>query len=174
MSNTKKMRSVYSRDEWQTPEYLNAVKAIRELAEADNGPALARVALADGLNPWQPDGIKPGLTRYMKENDLAISGGRRCVQRLRGKQCGYGRRSFACECDPPGADHSVLFVKDGRPYSYVYQPYHFRTEDIIALAEFCQRTGLQAEFDIFADWHYPANILSIVITASKPGGVNGS
>lgn len=102
---------------------------IRELAEEDLSMAQSvfRCAVADLMRP-----------KGLKESP------RRSWERLLGKIDREG-----LEEKLPGSDHDSLWLKDGKPYVYVMQPYGIDMERLEKLIQICKKNN----FTFFIDAH---------------------
>lgn len=82
-----------------------------------------------------------------------------CALRLLGKHM----RKHDCACLPPGADHPVLWRKNGKPVLFSFEPYGLSSERSLGLIEFCARHGL--EFHIDARWgaYYPGQTVCVML-----------
>lgn len=128
-------------------QWINAVELLRTL-EAD----YLEEACAEVLAPfWRK--------AYVERWQVTPAGGRRCVQRLLGKRC---IRHDPEECRPPGDDHATLWTRNGRPFSYTFEPYGLSFADLAALVRFCDTYGLQARIDT-ESWYYPGTTLLVEI-----------
>jgi len=72
------------------------------------------------------------------------------------------------DMNPPGRDHSSVFNKDGKPYSFVTQPYRLSYETLKKAIAFCEKHGY--ELKIFpASWYfYGRTIMMEYKNARKP------
>ncbi len=132
-----------------TPEYLRAVAVLNGLESADQRTrAYAQASYAE---------IKAA---YIERHGLKPTTGAKCVCRLISKD---GR----CHCNGsmivPGSDHSSLWLKDGKPYVYVTQPYHLDFKILQELIRFCDDNGLTASISPDYAWHFPGSILFVEI-----------
>ena len=88
-----------------------------------------------------------------------------CLCRLLGKQCReFG--STACVNAPPGSDHASLWLRDGKPAVFVYQPYGLT--EVAELGEFCLARGLTCTIATWPAWHNPGSVLHIEIAKKAP------
>ena len=99
--------------------------------------------------------------QWARENNLKPAGGFTCVQRLLGKQCGISRQK-SCDCQPPGTDHPSLWLKDGKPYYYISQPYHFEMATLGELNVFCQQHGLEYRITTWPSFYYPSGTMFVL------------
>ena len=86
-----------------------------------------------------------------------------CVQRLLGRHCrtGYGK---SCECHPPWSDHATMWIRNGKAYCYIFQPYGWNELKAQDLTRFCEKHGLTFSVDPESSWHRPGSTTLIVIT----------
>lgn len=63
-------------------------------------------------------------------------------------------------------DHEAMFVKDGKPYLYVSQPYGLFPDEARALARDCKLVGLKFRVSRFG-WHAPGRVLLIEVYNPK-------
>lgn len=63
-------------------------------------------------------------------------------------------------CSIPGRDHESLWLFNGKPSVYVYQPYDL---DIGKLHEYCQRYGLVPRVASHPAWHFYGNVLFVAL-----------
>ena len=131
----------------RTPEWLPTVEALVRLGEHAT-PAFAEATATHRL------------LRYAQKWGLKRSRGTPCVQRLLARRC-----SEDCEDHrPPGADHVSFWLRDGKPYSYVFQPYGIGPEQFRDLAAFAERVGLDVSIEALASWHYPGDTVLVELT----------
>lgn len=132
-----------------SPGYQKAVAALRELPDTDQrARAYAQSVYAESLEA------------YTNKRGLKPTTGTRCVCRLISKD---GR----CHCNGsmivPGRDHSSLWLKDGKPYVYITQPYHLDFKTLQELVSFCDDNGLTVSISPDYAWHFPGSILFVEI-----------
>lgn len=96
--------------------------------------------------------------------------GHACIARLLGRQCKVGYDPHGANynsrppCHPPGDDHASLWLKDGKPAIYVFQPYSLGDKTIRELMEFCEKWGLSARINSMPSWHFPGVVLTVELT----------
>lgn len=97
---------------------------------------------------------------------LKKSGGHPCIARLLGKRCWYGGHGSydSPPCSPPGADHASLWIRDGKPIAYVFQPYGLTNDTLHELLAFCDRWGLDVNIDTWPAGHFPGAVLWVELT----------
>jgi len=69
----------------------------------------------------------------------------------------------------PGCDHTMLWVKDGKPVLFTMQPYNMDADDYEALNRFCEKYGLTYRTES-RSWHLPGVSTLIVITPKPKRG----
>lgn len=147
----------------RTPDYLEAVEALRRLAAAGGSPERAFAeAVAEDYE-----------AHYAEANGLKRSSGRPCARRLTGGRCAnhedHGHDyhlaypSLRDPCTVPGADHSVLWLKDGKPARFTTQPYGLSWETLRELVRYCEDRGLEAHIDARMAWHFPTQTILVEI-----------
>jgi len=104
------------------------------------------------------------MKRQFLSDGLKPTKGYICIRRLAGLQCRlgsfYGRR---CECTHNLWDHTELFIKDGKPYALVTQPYHLGNAELTALLVMCEKYSLEISMNGHS-WYFPGIALCVVIT----------
>lgn len=63
---------------------------------------------------------------------------------------------------PPGADHSRLWIKEGRAFSYTFEPYGMSKERMEALNCYCDEHGLDYRLT-GRSWWNPGDTLLIEV-----------
>jgi hypothetical protein len=88
-----------------------------------------------------------------------------CVCRLLGKVC---KRFGVSDClnAPPGCDHPSLWLRNGKPVTFVFQPYGLCNADVEKLGAFCRERKLELEVSTWPAWHYPGSVLHVEISKS--------
>lgn len=97
-------------------------------------------------------------------NGLTVSPSAACCLRLIGRRCSH----VGHDCQPPGADHSYLLLKDRAPYAFVTHPYGLDDGTVQALVQYCNRLGLSFWMDASGSWWFPGATLAVVIR-KRPG-----
>lgn len=131
-----------------TPEYKNAVDTLKGLHFSLRGRAYAQAVYDETM------------AAYIKRHDLKPTTGRQCVCRLISKD---GRCHCGGSMIVPGRDHSSLWLKDGKPFVYVTQPYFMNHKTIKQLLDFCEANGLTLSISADHGWHFPGATLFIEI-----------
>lgn len=145
-----------------TDLYSRAVKALSLLCMAEGADAALR-AYAEAT--WEEH-----QKQYAKKYGLKLSNGRICLARLLGKKCDYHSDHSGIPCRPPGADHDSLWLKDGKPYVYVSQPYGLSAREMRELVSMCDRHGLEAYASAWPSWHFPGAVLTVEIKRKAETG----
>ena len=104
---------------------------------------------------------------YIDRSDgkLKLMSGTVCAQRII-KKCRHNP-SNGDKCDPPSADHYSLWSQNGKPYSYVSQPYHIEHEDLKSLYEYAEKNGLFVHVRADKSWYYPGHSLFVELKKKK-------
>lgn len=135
-----------------SPEFTAVVDALRPLGEH-----MAVVAYAEATH----DAVKRDwmASRGLKPSTL----GHGCIRRLLGKRCTYERADDdGPPCEPPGADHSSLWYRDGKAAVFLTQPYGpLSGSQLAALVSFADRWGLVLLVDTWPAYHYPGRTLAV-------------
>ncbi len=140
-------------DKERTDQFVQAVKALHRVIEAQGSDAAARAYAEATAESYHEVFAK---SRGLKESD-----GRLCIQKLLGRQCNFQ------DCSPPGGDHDTLWLKDGRPALYLMQPYGLGWNKMRELIAFCLRHGLRADVDVWPSFHFPGHVLSVCLVKSE-------
>jgi hypothetical protein len=135
--------------------YRNAFDALTALVEAEGTDAALRAYAEVTWEAYQK--------QYAEKFGLKLSSGRTCLARLLGKRCNPDSDRCGIPCHPPGVDHASLWLKDGKPYSYVYQPYGLSMQALRELVAMCERYGLECSIDTWPSWHFPGAVLTVEI-----------
>lgn len=100
---------------------------------------------------------------YTEGLQLKRTTGSQCIQRLKGKRCKYDG-----ECDHivPGNDHPKLWLKDGQPYSYTFEPYSLSSRKVNELVEFCERNDF-VFYITNESMHFPTGTLFVEIVTKE-------
>lgn len=146
--------SSFIEEKQRTPEYDRAVAALRALPAELTTRAFAEATCAAREEAW--------ARRY----GLKRSSGHSCVARLLGKRCRYGeyKAGDAPPCRPPGSDHADLWIKNGKPAVYTFQPYGLSYDTLKKLLDFCERWGLEVHIDTWPAGHFPGSVLWVEVT----------
>lgn len=135
------------------PEQVEVIKAIDKLME---------ISGFDMVKRTYAQAIYQDLKRGWAESlGLKQFTGRPCVHKLLGQKC-LGGESFSLI--PPYTDHPSLWLKDGKPFCLVSQPYGLSMLQIEEIGEFCHKHGLEFEINSWPGWHFPHAVLFITFT----------
>lgn len=140
----------------RTPSYETAVVALRRLSEED--PDLMGRAFAE---------VDSDITKKWVTKGLRRSSGSQSHLRLLGKN-----PRLRAELDqhlPFFADHTDLWLKEGRPFSWTTQPYSMSADGIKELAGLID-LGLDATISAHRSWHFPGSTVMIELQKSKASG----
>lgn len=85
-----------------------------------------------------------------------------CLTRLTAEGC---RRAGDTCHHLRGADHTSLWMKDGKPHIYVTQPYDLSLKRLDEMFRVCRRLGLTLRVDSAIAWHAPGAVLVEVLRA---------
>jgi len=148
----------------RTEAYLAAIKALRDLIEAEGLNKANRAYAEASAETIQESFAKiEGATR---------AGGRMCMRRLLGKKCTVGypseiRDGASHECVPPGSDHVSLWNKDGKASMLVSQPYDLSYRTLKEMLAFCEDHGLEVDISTYPTWHFPGQVLGVIWRKAK-------
>jgi hypothetical protein len=76
-------------------------------------------------------------------------------------------------CQPPGSDHSTLWLRGGRPEVFVTQPYNWGDDTAQAAVAFAREHGLRFTIRPDLSWHYPGHTMLVLwrrAAETKPEG----
>ena len=104
---------------------------------------------------------------YAQSRNLREAHGRVCALRLTGNHCGYASERGCPDCWPPGCDHPRLWIKDGKPYVFTFEPYRLSLRDLRELVAYCDRLGLAAEIS-GQSWHNAGDTFLIELRRAVP------
>ncbi len=130
----------------RTAEYIAAVEAMGRLSPDHAHRAWAEATSEASMKAW--------ATRY----GVNRSSGHICIQRVIGKNCKY-RGVIGKSCMPPMADHCSLWLKGGKPYVFVSQPYPSSAIDLVVAFEFARENKLALRIGTWPSWHFPGSVL---------------
>ena len=137
--------------------YLNAVAALRALLEESGDPDVVRRAYAEAV--W--DAIRD---EWYTKAGLRPTRGYHYPGRLLGKSAGdFDREDPEAPPWPPGNDHGSLWLKDGKPAVYVFEPYMLTWETLQELVAYGQRWGFRIDVRADRAWHFPGATLSVTV-----------
>lgn len=140
----------------KSADYIRVVNMLRALPDED----AAHRAFAEATHESR-------LLKWAKQRELKRSDGHACIARLLGRRCMMldprPRNQEGPPCTPPGADHSDLWIRGGKPVVYTTQPYQLSHKHLVELVEFCNRWGLEVKVDTWPGGHFPGSVLWIEI-----------
>lgn len=61
-------------------------------------------------------------------------------------------------------DHAQLWLKDGKPYIFTFQPYELDNKRMKQLVEYCEKYGLEFVMHTTPAFHFPSAVLWIEVT----------
>jgi hypothetical protein len=67
----------------------------------------------------------------------------------------------------PGSDHTSIWMKDGKIYSIVTQPYAIYGDKLAELVDFARKNSLNVAISARDSWHYPGHTLLVEITGQQ-------
>ena len=157
---TSKFQSISSE------KFRHTVIAIQELV-SEEGLECAKRAYAEAIH----DSIR---NEYQLQNNLTPStDGHVCVYRLKGvEKCPdkYNGTGVAkCELRVPIADHLSEWLKDGKTYSIVSQPWSISFSEMKELISFCDSHQLKAYISANHAWDFPGKRLFIEFQPGRSG-----
>jgi len=65
-------------------------------------------------------------------------------------------------CEPPGADHSVLLLRDRRPYAFVTEPYSLDDKTLRQMLDYADNHDLQLSITGFSP-HFPGRTVLVMM-----------
>jgi len=166
MSNAKmpvdfRPRLFVDRDR-RTPAYVKAVDALRAVGDVD----LAARAAAEAT--WHGR-----LMAWASREGLTPSKSHACVARLLGKRCPWSLREPKPghpPCRPPGADHPLLWLRNGKPAVYTFEPYGMSLDTLRELVAFCDRWGLDLHISGWPAGWFPGATVWVELRVAGTGG----
>ncbi len=155
-----------------SPTYLQALSALHKLMEEEGGDFVRR-ACADVT--WEDNKQIFAEREGLKEAEIPD------IERLTGKSSDKKFLKLFEESSPsfedflklseepvlPADDHSSMWLKNGKAYSYVSQPYGLCLEDTKKLINFCDEHTLDLSIKAWPSWHFPGRVLTIEVTKQK-------
>ncbi len=145
--------------------YSQAVEALLALVEAEGADAALRVY---AQATWEEY-----YRQYAEKHGLKLSAGHPCLSRLLGKRCSQKSDYSGVPCYPPGADHDSLWLKDGKPYAYITQPYCLTLNAMRDLVAMCDQYGLDVNIRTWPSWHFPGGVLTMEIKRKTESEIEG-
>lgn len=101
------------------------------------------------------------MASYIERRGVKPSSGWCFLERLTGRRAVRDPVSFAW------IDHRSLWLKDGKPYSYVTQPYGLSLSDLKQIVSYCDEHGLDVFVDAGLSWHYPGTTVAVEFTRKQ-------
>ncbi len=138
-----------------SPEQAEMIRAIDKLLKVSDLDTVQR-AYGHAIQPEL-------LNQWAKGLGLKRSPGQVCFKRLLGKSCSFDIH----RCVPPCTDHPSLWLKNGKPYCLISQPYNLSMSDIETIGKFCHQHGLEFEISSWPGWHFPHAVLFVTFKAKK-------
>jgi hypothetical protein len=126
----------------------------------------------DGMRAWdarfapQPDERRDAAAKSAwatREGVKQDPSGHACLRRLT-DEAGAERHAGPC-VHLPGADHSSMWMKEGKAHIYVTQPYDLTLERLEEMFRVGRRLGLTLRVDSAVAWHNPMAVLIEVLRA---------
>lgn len=144
----------------RTPLFETALKAIRELQEAEGAGAVEDVC-AEASSPLkQAAFLSREKVKRREANHV-------CPDRLKGaKRCSGDWRTDGTHERMPGSDHIDEWTKDGETYAITSQPYGLSYDDLKKIVVYCESNSLQAEIRA-GSWHFPGRTLLLKYERAK-------
>lgn len=136
---------------YRSPGYEKAVAALAALRKED--PTLMTAAYAEASSTF----IR---LAYRNSRRLRRSPGRNVFERLLGKQTYHN-------VFRPWMDHPSLWLKDGKPFTFVCQPYRLSLDDIREIVRYCDAHDLDLDICSGWSWHYPGRTLFIELSKKE-------
>ena len=149
-----------------SPAYRAAVSVLHQLADAEGVDAANR-AYAEVAAERIED-------LYASKHGLRLSQGHPCFGRVvrpgykgchSSEMCSDNPRYIPCSV--PGRDHVSLWLKNGRPYSYVFQPYSLDKATLRQLVQQCDDYNMELSINGNSSWHFPGDTIFVEITRSR-------
>jgi uncharacterized protein YozE (UPF0346 family) len=143
----------------RSPEYEAAVQALKAI------PTLADRAYAEATTDR-------ALATWAEREGLRQAGGSQCAGWLHGKTSGLYSQEPGSDCRPgrccpPGVDHPSLWLKNGKPAKFVYQPYQISGEGLAHLADWSRKYGMTVTISTWPAWHFPSGVLMVEVEPAK-------
>ena len=130
----------------RTPAYWNAVQALEALDADEAGQAYIEATGGRRMDSYiERRGVKPTT-------------GSPFIERLTGDRAVPNPVRFAW------LDHPSLWIKAGKPFSFVSQPYGLSLQDLREIVAYCEEHNLDVSVDAGASWHYPGATVAVEFT----------
>ncbi len=138
------------------PEHAEMIKAVENLLKVSDLDIVRRTygqaIQGELLNCWA------------KGEGLKRAKGQVCIRRLMGKS------PLMYSCLPPFTDHPSLWMKDGKPYCIISQPYGpLSMSQLEDIGDFCHRHEFEFTVDTWPAWHFPHAVLFLTFKTKDKG-----
>ena len=101
------------------------------------------------------------MASYIERRGVKPSSGWCFLERLTGRRAVRDPMRFAW------LDHPSLWIKDGKPFSFVSQPYGLGLQDLREIVAYCEEHNLDVLVDAGMSWHYPGATVAVEFTRKK-------
>jgi len=133
--------------ERRTPAFERAVEALQALEDAGTMDAACAEATRDYREQL-----------YIERRGVTLSSGWHFLERLTGRRAVRDPMRFAW------LDHTSLWIKAGKPFSFVSQPYGLSLQDLREIVAYCEEHNLDVSVDAGTSWHYPGATVAVEFT----------
>ena len=145
------MPRVYMENGERTDLYSDTVRKVQELADSEsleNATRACAEALADYLEKeWKK-------SKGVEHSSEGVS-----LSKL-------VEKNIPIEQSTLFTDHPELWMKGGKPHSYVYHNYGMSLDELRALVEFCGEHGLDAQIEA-SSWHFYGHTVRVELIREK-------
>lgn len=101
--------------------------------------------------------------KFKSENkNLTKSKGVACICRLNNKKCNQ-----SCTASSLRFDHADLWLQNGTPHVFTFQPYRWSMDNFNELTTYCRDNGLSYEL-VDYNYHYPSSCNLIIVRKEVP------
>jgi len=136
-----------------TPRQLKAVRALRELVDAEG---------IDSVNCVYAEAVSERrLKEWTAKNGREING-HRCTRRILDLRCNGGKGCDGGNYPVPGSDHVTFWRREGAPPIYVSQPYALTLSDTRDLVAYADRHNLDVTVSPYS-FYFPGETLMIKV-----------
>ncbi len=101
------------------------------------------------------------MASYIERRGVKPSSGWHFLERLTGRRAVRDPMRFAW------LDHPSLWIKAGKPFSFVSQPYGLSLQDLREIVAYCEEHDLDVSVDAGASWHYPGATVAVEFTRKE-------
>ncbi len=133
-----------------TEDESELIRTVRSLIGGEGSPTRA---FAEGIKYHMLESFKKG---YDVDK---VTSGRKCLKRLKNKHCTHPCSEHAI----PGADHSDLWLRDGKPALATYHIYDIGWGKLQEIVDWCRERGYEASVVAWS-WYFPTSTVMVVIT----------